>query len=334
MNEATKHYNKSFYNSNEKLMKQNVNTPYKSSSEDKLKILNELDTKASLVKNFSSKIRGNKNLVYYTISGIDYIMLLELSLKSLIVNNLNKSFDVLIITDEYTLKLLNAVDCLKEFNWHYHLIPLPRDGIEASMAKLKIFSYEKINEYSKILFLDADIICRGNFLDVFSTSTNGKLEAVHSPIVKKDLPSFPGLYKSTGINYSLGFFTEANKEYILKNDPWVFNAGQFYIENTEQMEQHFKNIIWLTEIWPTVYFFEQSYMNQYFNFNELVSYAALDKHVSTMSVLISIIINLDPANAKQHEDSCTLIHFAGVPTDGFTKYLCIKRYCDYFNICL
>jgi hypothetical protein len=44
-----------------------------------------------------------------------------------------------------------------------------------------------------------------------------------------------------------------------------FNAGQFLFKNTLKMKKHFENIIWLTKAWGGYYFYEQSFLNYYFN---------------------------------------------------------------------
>lgn len=335
MNEDTQKYNKALFAGSKELFKQNSNTPYKGNSEDKLKILEELDKKFEFAQNLGNQInREGKNLLYYTVFGVDYTMLLELSLKSLICTEQNKFFDILLITDVYTLKLLRTLSCLNEFNWDYHLVPQPLDGVEASIYKLKIHEYSKLKNYNKILFLDTDVICRGKFIDIFTISTLGKIEVVKSPIEKKEFFKMPNLIRGATLGHSLSFFTEKNKEFIIKNKPIVFNAGHFYFENTEQMKQHFKNIIWLIEVWPSVYFFEQSVMNQYFNLNNLSSYSNLDKYISVTTHYFKNKNSTLEQLEKQHEDSHSLIHFAGAPTKGKTKYLFITRYCKFFNICL
>ncbi len=330
-NKDTLAYNIALFNGSQNVMRQNENTPYKGIPEDKLKILEELDKKYVTAQTLDSTVKGTKNLLYYSVFGVDYSMLLELSLKSLIINNQSRNFDVLFITDVYTLKIIRTFQCLKEFNWDYYLVEQPVDGIQASMYKLNIYSYSKIQNYNKILFLDADVICKGNFSEIFNTNTEGKLNVVYSPLMKRPLPHFTEAKKYATYSHSLVFFTEKNKEFLVKHNPPVFNAGHFYFENTEQMQEHFKNVLWLAEVWPSVYFYEQSFMNQYFNLNNLASYAVINDHIAVTSTLTHII---PKTFEKQHEDSHNLVHFAGTPTFGRNKYQFITHYCKYFNICL
>lgn len=334
LNKDTLEYNAGLFRGSQNVIKQNEITPYKNTPEDKLKILEEVDRKFLEACNFSSDVKGNKNLLYYAVFGVDYTMLLELSLKTLINNEQHKNFDVLFITDVYTLKLIRSIECLKEFNWDYYLVSQPQDGVDASIAKLKIYSYPKIQDYSKILFIDTDVICKGDFSEVFKASTGGKLEVVKSPIVHYPMPNFPNLVRCAVLSHSLSFFTEKNLEYIIKNKPLVFNAGHFYFENTAQMQQHFNNVIWLMKVWPAAYFYEQSFMNQYFNLNNMASFSVLDKHIGVTWNILTYNRGLPSKLDKQHEDTQSLIHFAGTPTFGRNKYQFINRYCKDYNICL
>jgi len=334
LNKDTLAYNTALFNGSQKVIKQNENTPYKGTPEDKLKILELLEKKFEKAQSLDSNVRGNKNLLYYAVFGVDYSMLLELSLKTLINNKQNKNFDVLFITDIYTLKIIRTFECLKEFNWDYCIVNQPMDGIDASIYKLYIYSYSKINNYSKILFLDTDVICKGDFVGIFDKCAKGKFEVVLSPVMRRELSHFFGARKCATLSHSLVFFTEKNKEYILKYNPPVFNAGHFYFENTKQMQEHFKNILWLMKIWPSAYFYEQSFMNHYFNLNGLASYNIINEHIAVTMTVPSVSHGIPEIFEKQHEDRHALIHFAGTPTFGRNKYHFITYYCKYFNICL
>jgi hypothetical protein len=46
------------------------------------------------------------------------------------------------------------------------------------------------------------------------------------------------------------------------------------------MKLHFENVRWLKNVWPAIYFFEQSFMNHYFVFNDLTDQVFLNKLTS------------------------------------------------------
>lgn len=326
MNKETLLFNQAMFKSMQ--FKQNSNSVYSTSSEDKTKILGILDEKYNETMLLSKELIGCKKLLYYSIYGADYLAIFELSLRSLIVNKQNNFYDLLLITDESTLKMLHTCVYLNEFNWNFYLTSAPKDAVEASMMKTKIYSYPNISNYNKILFLDVDIICKGNIEDVFEENTNGKLSVVTSPLMNREIALKP--IKAAVLSHSLGVFTEKNKEDILKNNITVFNAGHFYFENTKQMEKHFENLNWLIEVWPGAYFYEQSFMNHYFNLNNLTLYSSLDKNVA----VIMSMSESEGDSGKQHKDHHTLVHFAGATSKGRIKYRFIKNYCNNFNICL
>jgi len=339
MNEKTQKFNQDLFRGSQKYFKQNKNTPYKGTPEDKLKILNELDKKYEEALTLNAATEGYKSLLYYAIYGSEYAILLDLSLRALILNKQNKNFDLLLITDEHTLRVIRASEYINEFSWDYFLVDPPEDGVEASKTKTKIYSYPKIWNYNKILYLDADVICRGDFAEIFKTETKGKLEVVQCPATRfVKIPSYKDVYICATLSHSLGFFTENNKNYMLKKNPTAFNAGHFYFENTKQMERHFENVNWLMGVWPSAYFFEQSFMNQYFNLNDLASYNILNKNTTIITVKYGFInypsrsLTLNPQ--KEHEENHNLLHFAGSALNSRSKYYFIQHYCDSFKICL
>jgi lipopolysaccharide biosynthesis glycosyltransferase len=323
------------------MFKQNSNSPYKGNPEDKLKILNLLSIKVDCALKLSQAPIGDKNLVYLSVFGNDYVMLLELLLKTIVLNTKAINFELLFITDSHTQKIIESVDVVNNFKYNFYIVNTPADGVEASITKTKIFSYPGINKYSKILYLDADIISIKDISYIFNTPFDPqKIEVVASPLVHLDLSKIhPGLIKCASLSHSLGFFTDRDKEYILKKDPKIFNAGQYLLVNTPQMQAHFKNIEWLMSVWPTAYFFEQSFMNHYFVVNKLTSFDLLDKNVSILTDISNIRVpNNIPAIehnlVKQHKDEHSLIHFAGTPTNGCNKFQTILLYCEHYNICL
>ena len=89
-------------------------------------------------------------------------------------------------------------------------------------------------------------------------------------------------------------------------------------------------------MWPSAYFYEQSFLNHYFVLYEIVSYEILDKTTIVATVtkdLRKTEIDLSIFK-KQHLDTHSLIHFAGTSLDGRNKYMFINHYCNYHNICL
>lgn len=334
MNAVTRAFNVSIYNSSNRI-KFNKNSPYKGLPEDKEKILNILKDKFNCAVSRSSAAIGSKNLVYFSVFGVEFSLLLELLLKSLVKFAKPFDFDILIITDEVSKKAILAIDELKEFNYDFHIVETPEDPVAASMYKLNIFDYNKINEYKNVLFLDADIICFKNINFLFN-KTDDTLDVVDNLYEK---------YKNEGtinhqiisaatLTHSVCYFSQEDKEYIEKEDPKVFNAGQFLFKNNEQMKAHFENIIWLSKIWPSAYFYEQSFMNQYFVLNKICSFGLLAPATKLSIKIIPIHEDIKNWETIDHGESHAIMHFAGSSTNAKQKYMFIKRYLTHCNICL
>jgi hypothetical protein len=104
-----------------------------------------------------------KHLVYYTIGGdIKFIESLELSIKSLRLFG-EYTGDILIITDNICYEQVKEKfkDCyiLNINDYCIHC--------EASINKLKIYQYENIKNYNKIIYLDLDILIQNDISIIF-----------------------------------------------------------------------------------------------------------------------------------------------------------------------
>lgn len=248
---------KPFINSNRQCLYNDTNT-------DKDLILRHSNNKFIAAKAAKNEIRGEKNLLYFSVFLDDeYVDLLEICLNSIQKNTSNINFDVLFVTDAPTKVKIQALSVLSNFTVDYMIRETPHNVPSASMKKIEIFSYEKINQYKKILFLDVDTYCLKSIELIFNKDI----------IQEKLYVSCPVSYKSPALlspAHSLMYISEKDAEYLYDNpDILPFNAGQFLFINCTRMQLHFENIIWLSRAWPDMYYYEQSFMNYYFVFNDL-----------------------------------------------------------------
>ena len=261
-------------------------------------------------------VRGENNLLYYSVFGEGYYKLLKMSLASIDKTASSKSFDVLIITDTATKRRIASSSFAKKFNMHYMLVDTPEDGVEASKTKCKIFEWEKINDYNKILFLDVDIIAFKDVCQIFNeTYESGYLYTVHNKNMNYEV-AFNSKY------YSVTRATNEELSHYKSNNQMPFNAGQFLFVNSIKMQQHFTNIQWFMQNWPGEYFFEQSFMVQYFCRNLLTKTDILQKYVTVHIITPSIY---DPVSDTS---ITTLIHFAGAALNSAAKIDYITTYID------
>jgi len=289
------------------LVRINKNSPYKNIDQDKDIIKYHLKTKVTYAESLTGSSKGDKNLIYFTIfNDPSYIGVLDIFLNSIKKYSDVSKFDVLILTDDATKTLVSSINGLAGFNVDYFLLPQVKDPVTASVQKLRIFEYNKLNEYKNVLFLDADIVCFDNISKLFDLPiSENKLNVVE---VEGGSPVSP--------NHSLRYFTDEELEYILQNKIRPFNAGHFMFINNERMIEHFKNVYWLYNVWPGSYFYEQSFMNYYFNiFVKNTDFTSINQYFQ---------VGLDT------KPNGFLTHFIG----GSDKIKAMNAYIENKNICL
>lgn len=205
----------------------------------------------------SDKVIGEKNLIYFSAFGDPGYIDLAVPLLKGLKNQPYQNFDLLFITDAPTKKRLEKIKELKNFNVHFMVQEKIKDTVEASMQKLKIYNFEKIDDYKRILFLDLDILVIGNVGSLFE-------ERIRPNILYSGIHKFAQNIHRT-VYHTIQQYTDAHLEMLSKLNIFAFNAGQFMFLNTSTMKKHFNNINSFIAKWNGSYFFEQSFMNTYFN---------------------------------------------------------------------
>lgn len=288
----------------------NTKSSYKDTDSDKAIISAELISRIEEINTSLDTTTGSKNLIYYAVFGTGYADLLETSLKT-IHSNSSKNFDILIITDLETQTYISSKDIIKEFVGNYLVVDTPEDGIAASMCKSRVFEYEFIDEYNKILFLDADIICVKDISTIFDNITSpDKLYTVYNPTVNTG--SFLTLY------HGLKYRSQEIKDKADLKGYRPFNAGQFGFMNSSHIKAHFVNMNWGMSVWPGAYFFEQSFMNVYCVIADII-----DQSLNDFFIIGNATVSKP---VKIHNDESILIHFTAPALDSATKTTFIDRY--------
>ena len=256
----------------------------------------------------TEKIRGNKNLIYFSVFGKNYVELLKVLIAGL-KSQSYKDFDLLFITDKPTKTLISKLKISNKFKVDYVVVDKIVDPVLASMQKMRIFEYKNINNYSKILFLDLDILVIGNLKEVFDKKIypNKFYSSVHR-------------YNNESHNTSYNTIYEYSKTQLDKFDKlniFPFNAGQFIFLNTSTMEKHINNIKDFVKIWNGKYFFEQSFMNTYFNTLQMSDVFKFKDEFNF------VLINVNDKDYKTNPDS-VFVHFIGSVSNAKEKLKFIK----------
>lgn len=159
--------------------------------------------------------------VFHQKSYIDLLKLLITSISEK-ANVNNETTDILIITSPAFQPLIQKDLDTFELPIHYHLLDL-HTLMESSCCKLKIFQYEHVDRYDKILYLDTDVLVNSDVNVLFNTEISpDKLHALEEGEIGH--PYWGGQ-----------FFDFTNFE---RNTP-AFSAGVFYFLNSPSMKQLF-----------------------------------------------------------------------------------------------
>lgn len=236
------------------------------------------------------------NLVYFTVGfNPKYIEILYIAIKSLRKRN---SVDVLVICDESFIE--QCTNSLKEFsNINIVACDNSTDAPNSSMKKLQIFKYD-LSKYSKILFIDSDILI-GRTLDYFFEG-----------IVENKLytgAEFDHMNFHSYICHSLLNYTKKQLNFLKTNNIKVFNCGFFGFLNNCVMNEHFDNILQMVKTHTGEFYYEQSFMNVYFNLRNLTNTSLINKDNYTLGFYDNeiIVVNL-PWKKRQSKNK--VVHFA------------------------
>jgi len=260
----------------------------------------------------SKKSIGKKNLIYFTLfHNEEYLILLNFLLGTLLKQNF-KNFELLFITDRAMYEKLKSIDLLKKFVWNYTLVNGVTNSVDSSMQKLKIFEWENVNQYKNILFLDLDILVVGDLSKLFNNKKI-KNDVFYGATHNHDQ------YLHTTVYHSLIDYTKDELKNFTEKKISGINAGQFFIRNTKTMQKHFENINNFIKVWDGRYFFEQSFINYYFNLLEIADTNTLKNEFQFVS------INENECEKNFGSDT-VFVHFMGNACNGEGKIGFIKKH--------
>ena len=166
------------------------------------------------------------NLIYMCVFyQLDYIKLLNLLILSITEKgNINKkTTHILIITSPLFQPLIKK--CLENYDLplNYYTLNL-HTLMDASSCKLKIFQYNDINKYKKILYLDTDVLINTD-INILFDNDNIHLDKLYA--------LEEGKIESENHGGQFFDFTKFNK------NTCAFSAGVFFFMNSLSIKQLF-----------------------------------------------------------------------------------------------
>ena len=169
-----------------------------------------------------SPIKSTRSLLYMSVFyNKDYFKLLNLLLSSLQFYSFPLNYDILILTSEEFRPLVIELT-------NQHTIPLlvhtiPANTIfEAACARLCIFNYTHVYQYTKILYLDTDILIKGELDTLFQLPLEDKLYALESGTTES-------------VNFGVQFFQPPR-------NVSGFNSGTLLFPNSPALRSLFQRI--------------------------------------------------------------------------------------------
>ena len=216
------------------------------------------------------------------------------------------NIDILVVIDERLKNACHAIPAKYIWEW-----PDVRSGVEASMRKVDIVPsiFERLPRYTRVLYLDADIIVKKPILtEVFDVLLPGVLNVYTE---KTDQGAHLDLY------YGLQTYTQEDLEAFEKNQTHVFNCGHWGLVMDADLAQDFTNVSEMMKNYPGQYFYEQSFMNVYFN-----------KAMKTKNTLQPYVHFFPPESPPSinSEDAPPIWHVLGATTSPERKLESMLRY--------
>jgi lipopolysaccharide biosynthesis glycosyltransferase len=242
------------------------------------------------------------DLIYYTVGYSDeYIKLIGLSIYTL--RKSGYTGDIAILCDESFLSKCMSILGNQVIYKTFLNSTTPE---HASMNKLRIFELSNIHQYSRVLFLDSDILVHMNIYSLLDGITRPDILYVYTETQKQE--------DHKNLMWGLQNYSTFELDTFKKNNTHVFNAGCFAFLQSETMRNHFLAIQHMIIQWNGRFFYEQSFMNAYFNRN----------NQTDRTLLTDVNYIFPPKEDKPYPNS--LLHFAGDPGNGNGKFNRMYQY--------
>lgn len=235
----------------------------------------------------------NKNLVYTLINYdyTEYISMFKIFLQS-ILDFSDESFDILLVCSPRAHKALKTLPEIKRNmkRFIFHETKESANLFDALIAKCDIIHVPDVTKYDKVMYIDCDIIVQHNLGTLFKKA-HMKPERLYAPAEG----TVDGKY------WYLDMYKESNIKRLKDSGIRSFNTGTFMFIPSSTMLKHFDNVKELALSYRgQQHFYDQSFMNYYFNMRRMVDTSFLTKYVVMF-----------PDHTKYYPNK-TFLHFAGL----------------------
>jgi lipopolysaccharide biosynthesis glycosyltransferase len=249
------------------------------------------------------------SLIYTTVGkSKDYLQCLITFCDSLV--NYNKNLNLLVITDESFRSEVDDIVAGYDITYYYLERPNSETPEIASMHKLDIHDFIELNKFINILYVDLDCIFQGDINKILNNTLEDNRLYV--------MPENKNMESHTHNYWSLQNYTGEDINFFTTNNIYVFNAGCFLFKNTNAMKEHFLKLKKIIQNHTGNFFYEQSFMNVYFNKLNIIDY----------TIITNDLYRLEFSNPTDSLPEL-IVHFCGGPGLGLPK---IERINSYYRI--
>lgn len=243
-----------------------------------------------------------KNLIYFcAFFNEGYIELSKLLMSSMVkYGNINDNTDILMITSNNFKKKIEDNDLVKKLNLKFHIIEV-NNLPEACYSRLRIFEFEKISEYKKILYVDTDVLFLNDINEILNKEFDDLIYAVEEFGSRKWHYFLYSKYQALNVlpkkSFSTGIMIFNNCNIIKDLFVKILNHIGEHIKNNKKLPSSM----------------DQPFVIYHALENKLYDNVFLTKYVTMwMNMEPTEFINDD----KNYKDK-KLVHFVGTGTGGY-----------------
>lgn len=233
------------------------------------------------------------NLIYTVVNyhTTEYIKMFHLFIRSLFKTSNLDNIHIMIITDAQTKKKLTRLMEVKMLhNLHFLEVPKDRDLFHVLLRKFDISLFPSLLNYDKVMYLDCDILVQRDVGILFNSvdfQLNKLYAMAEGPI--------------EGRYWTLDLYKTSQLKRLHEKHVTGFNSGTFMFIPTIAMKHHFTALKELALQYDGNHFYDQSFMNYYFN----------TKGIAVTPPILSRHIKLFPDPNKRYPRK-VILHFAGI----------------------
>jgi GR25 family glycosyltransferase involved in LPS biosynthesis len=241
--------------------------------------------------------------------------------------------NLLVITDErFSTKVQEIASKYAMLTCYIHAVPNSKSPEEASINKTKVFDFKDIFKFRICLYVDVDCLFINDVQKLFRAPVKDNKLYVYAESKKNEDHNvrFFSLKHKDNSN----FYTTDDLTHYAKNKIYPFNAGLFLFKVSKNNQKSFIQLQTFINTFDGTGFYEQSFMNTYFNLNGMSDFSYFTSSIAMQTThnidekfvqTTSSLTGIRQAITSDH----VILHFnATLAGNAKVKYNGMKNYFD------